>query len=373
MTRSQDSQSLIDLIYEAAVFPNLWTDAMDHLIRSVDAEFAALLVSEPDRWTEPWVGYVNNRSAADSVAAYMGSDIAARTKTTAGLIALDRQGFATTRDVFTDDDWHKDPVFSEWAPQWGLGGECAATFMNSPSGEIMVVHIHRKAGAPDFSRQQVAAMDSLRPHLARAALLSTRWRLEKLRIAAEALAALGLPALVLTRDARVLAANRLIEEKSGYLRWLPRDRMALADPAGDVILRQGLAELGGRAAGPGRSFASRSATGENPVVMHLVPTPGQARDLFDGATSLLVMTPVDAPSAPDLALIRGLFDLSPNEARVARAITEGLSAAEIAARYGVGAETVRSQIKAVLAKTGTRNRMAAAALLGGLSKLPVTE
>jgi DNA-binding CsgD family transcriptional regulator len=93
------------------------------------------------------------------------------------------------------------------------------------------------------------------------------------------------------------------------------------------------------------------------VVVHLVATPGEARHIFDGGLGVLVVTPVTVPDAPDAALIRGLFDLTPNEARVARGIAQGLTIDEIASCWSVERETVRTQLKAVFAKTGTSRQV----------------
>jgi DNA-binding CsgD family transcriptional regulator len=86
---------------------------------------------------------------------------------------------------------------------------------------------------------------------------------------------------------------------------------------------------------------------------------------------VLALTPFKTPDAPDAALIRALFDLSASEARVARGIASGHTIAQIAASSGVTRETVRSQVKAVLAKTGTTRQAVLAALLAGLPKLPI--
>jgi DNA-binding CsgD family transcriptional regulator len=79
-----------------------------------------------------------------------------------------------------------------------------------------------------------------------------------------------------------------------------------------------------------------------------------------------VVSPITAPEAPDATLIRGLFDLTASEARVARGITRGLTIDEIATQYGVDRETIRTQIKAVFDKTGTRRQAEVASLLAGL-------
>jgi DNA-binding CsgD family transcriptional regulator len=109
----------------------------------------------------------------------------------------------------------------------------------------------------------------------------------------------------------------------------------------------------------------------DPVVIHLIPVTGEARDIFGGGFGVLVITAVSAPAAPTVALIRGLFDLTPAEARVASGIAEGLTVDQIAGQHGVTAETVRVQIKAVFAKTGVSRQSQLAALLAAVPKIPM--
>jgi DNA-binding CsgD family transcriptional regulator len=62
-------------------------------------------------------------------------------------------------------------------------------------------------------------------------------------------------------------------------------------------------------------------------------------------------------------MIQGLFDLTSAEARVARAIAQQKTTEGIAAEFSVSRETVRTQIKSVLAKTGFKRKSDLAALL----------
>lgn len=55
-------------------------------------------------------------------------------------------------------------------------------------------------------------------------------------------------------------------------------------------------------------------------------------------------------------MLRAAFDLTPAEAKVVRALTEGGSLAQVAEERGRSIETVRAQVKAILAKTGTRSQ-----------------
>jgi DNA-binding CsgD family transcriptional regulator len=368
VSKEVTSENLIDGIYEAAAFPDRWPEVLDALGEKVGAMGAILTTRRTDHWT----GYRSSPKIESGLGEFLMSPRAQESRATLRVIALDRPGFVTDTEVFTPDEWRNDALYTDWVERTG-GGHATATAIQVPSGEFVVVHLHRRLGARGFERRDLDLLDSIRPHLARAGMLAARWRLERIKAAAEALALVGLPAMILDRAGRVLAANALIENMTTHLRWLPKDRIALADAAADAILRLGLASLGAPNSIAVRSFAARADGVGGPVVVHLVPTPGQARDLFDGALGVLVVTPVAAPAGPDLALIRGLFDLTPAEARVARGLTQGMTVTEIAGHHGVVRETIRSQVKAVMAKTGARHQAEVAALLGGLAKFPMVD
>ena len=143
---------------------------------------------------------------------------------------------------------------------------------------------------------------------------------------------------------------------------LPKDRVALVDPAADELLRRAIPDIADPAATSVRSFPSKGAAND-PAVVHLIPATGEARDVFGGGFGVLVVTPVVHPSAPDAALIQGLFDLTPAEARVARAIAQRKTTEGIAEEFGVSRETIRTQVKSVLAKTGCAPQLDLAVML----------
>lgn len=182
----------------------------------------------------------------------------------------------------------------------------------------------------------------------------------------EALALVGLAAAVVDSACRVLAANSVVEAMTNHVRWQPNGRLALVDQQSDVQLRQALAALFSAYWKTPSSIACRSATGEVAVV-RLVPMRGGTREVFEDGLAMLLVTPVTTPKAPEAALIRDLFGLSASEARVACAIADGETVNRIAAKSGVSRETVRTQLKSVMAKTGTSRQAETAVLLASLS------
>jgi hypothetical protein len=127
-------------------------------------------------------------------------------------------------------------------------------------------------------RTVVQKLDELRPHLARSALLSARLQLERARMASETLAALGLPALVLNEQGKVLAANSLIDDIKAYVSWRAFDRISLKDKAADQLLRDAISAIG-VAGSSVRSFPVRDKGSEAMMVAHVIPT-GSRRATF---------------------------------------------------------------------------------------------
>jgi DNA-binding CsgD family transcriptional regulator len=192
--------------------------------------------------------------------------------------------------------------------------------------------------------------------------------MHRLHAAVETLGLIGLAAGVVHRNGRTLAANRLLESLTNHVQWLPHRRLVMVDQKANQLLIQALAGLA-KTHGVGvQSFPSRPRRQE-PAVVHVVPAARLARDLGDDGLAVLVLAPVTTPAAPDTGLIRSLFGLSPGEARVARAIAQGRTIDQIAEESGVSRETVRTQVKAILAKTGTSRQAEMALLLAGLPKM----
>jgi DNA-binding CsgD family transcriptional regulator len=55
-------------------------------------------------------------------------------------------------------------------------------------------------------------------------------------------------------------------------------------------------------------------------------------------------------------VIQGLFDLTAAEARVAAGLLEGASIQDLSRRHRVSTETIRTQVKSLLAKSGVRRQ-----------------
>jgi DNA-binding CsgD family transcriptional regulator len=288
------------------------------------------------------------------------------------LAAANYPGFIREQDVFTDDELDNDPVYRDFYRKRGLGW-ATGTMVESPSGDSIVFSFERAYEKGPVPLSTVKQFDLLRPHLVRAALLSSRLGHERAVATAHALQSIGLPGAVLFRGGRLLAANDLFEQLMPSLFQDRRERLVLTDAAADALLAVALREdLFAGARTVVSSIPVAATERHAPLILHLLPVCGAAHDLFTRATSLLVVTPVDRAIVPNAHVLQGLFDLTPAEARVARGIGEAQSIDTVALSLGVSSETVRTQLKAVLSKTGLSRQQELISLLAGKA-LPVSE
>jgi DNA-binding CsgD family transcriptional regulator/PAS domain-containing protein len=352
---------LVDKIYESCFAPEIWPDVLDEIGRIADAPGASLFISKGD--VIHWVASPEPRQRAEQVVrgGLLRGQIVPR------LFALRLPAFLIDVDYFTPEELDREPIYRDvWRPQgvgWGMG-----TAIPMPTGENATFILSRRTEVGPFERASANRLDEVRPHLARSVLISARLQLERARVAGEALAAIGVPALVFDETGKVLAANPLIEAMTAYVRWRPFDRVSLKDAAADRLLGDAIAMVGSDSGSGVRSFPVRDADVETTMVAHVIPIRLSARDIFLRCAAVLAMTPMTAPQAPPVELVQALFDLTPAEARVARSLASGKTVEDIAADGGVSLSTVRTHVRGVLAKTGCDRQVEVVALLAGIAR-----
>ncbi|MGH6838223.1 MAG: helix-turn-helix transcriptional regulator [Methylocella sp.] len=357
---------LVDRIYESSFVPELWPGVLDELGRIAEGPGGVLAITKAD--VQYWAAAPVIR---ETMKRYVNEGWFRRGQSTsARWIAASYAGFVTEIDVFTPEELDQEPIYRDFYRPQGVGWRVGTT-IPIPTGEYVSFILTRRIERGPFERAVVQKFDELRPHLARSALMSARLQLERARIASETLAVIGLPALVLNEQGKVLAANHLIEALTSYVHWRARDRVSLKDRAADNLLRDAIAAID-LAGGPVRSFPVRDTGAEAMMVAHIVPIRLSARDIFVRCAAVLVLTPVTLPQAPPVELVQSLFDLTPAEARVARGLASGKTVEDIATDGGISTNTIRSHVRGVLEKTGCNRQVDIVALLTAISSTRLT-
>lgn len=351
---------MIDRIYEAGAQPELWPDVLE-TFNDISGSVGSVMFTakgEMARW-------IASRDFEDLIQGYVERGYMGRDQRTEKLVAQRHAGFLGELDVYEAEEWLGDPIRRDyWVPRglgWGV-----ATHIAVPNGDTLVIHGERSLAAGPVDRRTLDRLDGLRPHLARAMMLTNRLSFERLTATVSALEALGMPAAVLEPQGQVLASNSLLDALTPDIIQARPRRLAFVQAGVDALFQDAIAALARSSFSAPQSVPlPRSEVGP-PMVAHLHPLRGTARDVFSRAAALLVITPVGNQLPPSEAVIRGLFDLTPAEARVALGLAAGLELEAIALRHGVSVTTVRNQLRAVLAKSGVRRQVEFVALLRGL-------
>ena len=352
---------LIDRIYECSFVPDLWPGVLDDLAGLADSR-GGLLFSARDRvlkWTA-------SASLTEIFRSYVEDGWFARCPRRVCLFGQSMPGFFVEHDFWTPDQLESKAIYRDFFRPHGLGWS-AGSGLQMPTGDHIVFSVEREHSRGPIEKGRVEALNELRSHLARAAFVAARLGLQRAKGAADTLTAMGLPALLLSHDGTVIEANRLIEGMGGHVHWRARSRVALADGRANEQLSAALAALGDNLESAVRSFPLRDTDDRASAVAHLIPVRRSAHEIFVGSYALLVLTPVTAPPAPPVELMRSLFDLTPSEARVARGLAVGETLEEIASAGGVAMTTVRSQLRQVLEKTGCSRQAEVVSLLANVT------
>jgi len=356
------TDDLIGQIYEAGAIPELWPAVLDRIAVLNGSIGGQLFVNN-----SIYSGWIASEPMRPIFADFIEAGWAARNPRPARAMACDHSGFVDDFDLFSEEEMNADPAY-QYMRSKGIGW-CTGTTIAVPSGDVLIFSWERRFHEGPFERSVVRAQDPLRPHLARASLIAGRLALERARNAAEALGSIGLPAAVLSRSQRLTFVNELFQALVPRVIQDRRERVAFVDTKADALLADALRCLKTSNSKARSSIPVRATETTPAFIAHLVPIVGAANDIFSSCSSLMVITVVVASGSPSEAIIKGLFELSPAEARIAAKIVNGATIRQIAVETGVAVGTVRKQLKSIFAKTGVTRQADLVGMLRG-SVLP---
>jgi DNA-binding CsgD family transcriptional regulator len=343
---------LVAQIYEAAALPGQWPAALEALAAKVGAQAAALKSKDPlgrqkiratERAVEGYADFLANGAEYPNFRTQRGHD---------RLVA----GFIHDLEISAPEEHESDPIYQRFLKPHGFAWT-SGTLVPLPTGDVVVFDIHRAASAGAFSRRDMRILDLYRPHLIRAALLCSRLRVEDARTTVAGVEAVGLPAASITDDGRVLAATAEFEGLAPRVTFRAFDRISLMDRHAGERFGDAILQLQAEGTSPSCSIPVQADGEHPPLVLHVLPLRGVAADVFSHSVALVVATPVVPADLPVSELLHGLFDLTPAESRLAGMLASGLALAEMSQRVPASIETLRSQLKSVMHKTGTRRQV----------------
>jgi hypothetical protein len=111
-------------------------------------------------------------------------------------------GFMRDVDMWTLEEMDQDPSFRDLLRPRGFGW-CGGFLVQVPSDDMLLFSVERRFVDGPIESSAVSQLNALRPHLAPAAMMSARLRLERAQGMAESLTTMGLPSAVLLGNGKM--------------------------------------------------------------------------------------------------------------------------------------------------------------------------
>jgi len=258
------------------------------------------------------------------------------------------------------DVWHASRTYTEWmAPNRFRTGFNLAVMKRDETVGALTTITHEDRPATSAGQ---ALLSRLAPHVRRAVTITDLFEAEQRKTALfqKVIDNLAHPVLFVAGDMRLLHANpaaetllrdgTLVRQSEGRLvmTYLPAQRSvghAVALGHRDEVL---LGTIG---------IGVPLVRSERPSIVHVLPLTRRPASWVaqEVAAAIFIAAPGTTP-LPAIEAIAALFGLTAAERRVAALAADGLTRSEIAEASGVSDQTVKSQLRVVYDKTGTRDQ-----------------
>jgi len=346
---------LIENVYEAALDESIWYALAPQIGSAFGSTSATLLIQESGQpkiltMTE------NIRSSMDSYKQYFwDKDVWVQS----GLRFAMPQ-VRVSQEFLPDAEFQETEFYREWVRHIDIFHMVGSIF-RAGQDDLGVIAIHRPRSAGSYQEEDKTLVARFLPHLQRA--LQIRKRLgqasELQRLSLEALSRTDTAIILVAADGRIIFANPDAEAllTRGRALRIQSGRLAAATPSDTarlLSLIRSASNMGEARNEPGGVMAIPQA---NALPLTLMAAP--FRSAFPGLASPSAIVFIRDPnrSLSAAATLQALFRLTPTEARIAQALADGKTIAEIAADHRATLQTVRKQLKIIFTKTGT-NRQA---------------
>ena len=365
MREEQGFDQLVGEIYDTALDPGRWTDALARIAAFSGGQAGALHSKDT---SNPSIE-VNYQYGLDPdyVQAYF-QKYAYLDPLAAVMPLFDIDKVVTIPDLVPYDEYCQAKFFRDWVlPQGWVDAASSALRKSGANRAILSIFRNKESGLVDESmRHRVAA---IAPHVRRATFISDiidRKEIEATSLA-DALDGLSAGMILVDSFGRIAHANtsgNIILGEDDFLRAAD-GRLVAADAKVNSALREiFIAANEGAANAAGISLALMARDGER-YVAHVLPLGSGARRRAGAAAAVFVCKATMETLNPDF--IASLYKLTPAELRVLRAIVDVGGVPEVAASLGVAATTIKTHLGRLFEKTGVGRQADLVKLVAGFS------
>jgi DNA-binding CsgD family transcriptional regulator len=350
---SPETERALDMCYDSIAAPQLWTGALDNLAHSLGAHACQIL---------PHVVSQRSFGVVRSTRAWRIDELWRRNLDWVTDVYVTRgaphvaQGFAAVlqSQLFSDDEirhsrFHQEITRPVGCLHWACG-------IFQIEDRIWCLPFFR--GSEPFAPDVLEPIAEVAGRMARIVGLAEKISRAGAENEVLTLDRAGCAAMLIDKHGRVARANRRAEALFCNEFGIRNGRLWTAANASLARLESFMAEIeqAQSSAGPLPAPVVIARHGTPWLLIEAMPVTSASNDIFEGCRALLVVSDLTRPSITDAALLSLVFGLTSAEARLAAAICEGQDLNGAAATFGVSRQTLRSQLKSVFAKTGSRRQ-----------------
>jgi DNA-binding HTH domain-containing proteins len=357
-------QELTLAIYDAVAAPERWADVADALQRTLFCDAVDFMLLDGNSGDQI-VGQLSGddpNSHRDYVEYYLPTDVRVPRMLAKAPLQVFDDG-----ELITPDERRRSPFHNELLPRQGLEYTMGARLAVA-APFVGTIACGQRATRGPFQEEQRRRLALYLPHFQRAmSLRLTMWQMEaRNQLLAGALDSVPSPVLILAPSGELLfcsvEAQAILNANDGLV--LRRGRIETADRKAARSLTAMLRDV--TSAMEGNAITSANTTvyvnrpsGRRPYRLAFHPIP-RASTLWQETRRPAILVVIGTDSARHSTgrdeLLRTLYNLTPAEAALATAFGKGVTLREYAERRAISVETVRFQMKQVLAKTECRRQ-----------------
>lgn len=344
-------------MYEAAFFPELWVPLLDELAAQTRSGVGGIGVY----WPTPRGITTSYRICPDHEEWHQSPEDQERWTSYVRAKGIINKGF-TQLDPFAGD-WADIVDFQERVKRHaerGYGVQ-TGTLIELFNGEIITLEFTRRLDEPAYGPEAIAQLNKLSQPFSQAALFASRMYFERVRGGIEMLNSVGVAAAFIARNQEIVSTNDLFQDSYRYFSTNSAGRL---DLKGSDSLRRAFSQALDVSSRKAVSVPVPADENRDAAVIQMIPLHREARHIFSASGTIMIVTPVATTRGlPGTDYISRLFGLTPSEARLALALTSGLSLRDSAANQRITFGTARAYLNAIFSKTGTSQQSSLVSLL----------
>lgn len=352
-------RELFDELSHAAIEPESWPRVLEQICSALNASAAMLIQGEARTSDVPRTASMDEGLRVYFENGWYNRDLLGR-----GVPLLHNgEKVYVTQDVVTPEEMQREAFFHEVLYKHGV--QWSAVVGVKAGSALWCVSLQRTSRQGPFEAGDKRLLNRLSDRLTETATLSAMVGQVALTSSLNTLELVRQPAVAIDRFGRVLETNAAAEAIFDDDLRVHMRRLVVADPKARSDLKTLFARLHflQEFAGSDLDVIAVRKKDRLPTFIRAVPISGAARTPFLGARALLVFTDCSRREPPNAALLAQTFNFSPSEARTAALFAKGFSIEEVAKAAGLSRETIKSQLKTIFAKTGTRRQVGLITLL----------